>query len=149
MWFWHIPALCSASMRSPAVFNIEQVSLIVAGTAFWWPVFSPNVQHRLQAPQAAMYLFSGCVGCTLLGIYITFSPISVCPLYDAPTGSTEILALVRNQWGITHEMDRQLGGLMMWVPACIVYLCAILARFSSWYQASDQGHGDSAPLVME
>ena len=149
MWFWHVPALCTASMRSPAVFDIEQASLIAAGAAFWWPIFSPNVQHRLQTPQAAMYLFSGCLGCTLLGIYITFSPISVCPLYDSPTGSTEILALVRNQWGITHEMDRQLGGLLMWVPACVVYLCAILARFASWYQTSDQSHGDSTPLVTE
>jgi putative membrane protein len=149
MWFWHIPAMCSASMRSPVVFDIEQASLLIAGTAFWWPIFSPNIQHRLQTPQAAMYLFSGCLGCTLLGIYITFSPISVCPLYDSPTGSAEILQLVRNQWGITHDMDRQLGGLLMWVPACIVYLCAILARLSSWYRTSDQTHTDSPPLVTE
>jgi putative membrane protein len=149
MWIWHIPAMCSASMRSPVVFDFEQASLIAAGTAFWWPIFSPNVQHRLQTPQAAMYLFSGCLGCTLLGIYITFSPISVCPLYNSPTGSAEILRLIRGQWGITHEMDQQLGGLLMWVPACIVYLCAILARFSSWYQPSDQAHDDSAPLVTE
>jgi cytochrome c oxidase assembly factor CtaG len=136
-------------MRSPVVFDIEQASLIAAGTAFWWPIFSPNHQHRLQTPQAEMYLFSGCLGCTLLGIYITFSPISVCPLYNSPTGSPEILNLVRNQWGITHEMDEQLGGLLMWVPACIVYLCAILARLSSWYRPSDQTHTDSAPLVTE
>jgi cytochrome c oxidase assembly factor CtaG len=149
MWFWHIPALCTASMRSPLIFDIEQASLVAAGTAFWWPIFSPNIQHRLQMPQAVMYLFSGCLGCTLLGIYITFSPISVCPLYNSPTGSAAILHLVRDQWGITHEMDQQLGGLLMWVPACIVYLCAILARFSSWHHASDQGHADSAALVTE
>jgi cytochrome c oxidase assembly factor CtaG len=149
MWFWHIPALCTASMRSPLVFEIEQASLLAAGTAFWWPIFSPNVQYRLQTPQAAMYLFSGCLGCTLLGIYITFSPISVCPLYNSPTGSTEILRLIHDQWGITHQADQQLGGLLMWVPACIVYLCAILAKFSSWYQTSDQSHAASAPLVTE
>jgi putative membrane protein len=149
MWFWHIPALCSASMRSPWVFDIEQASLVVAGAAFWWPIFSPNIQRRLQTPQAAMYLFSGCLGCTLLGIYITFSPISVCPLYNSPTGSIAILHLVRDQWGITHEMDQQLGGLLMWVPACIVYLCAILARFSSWHQPSDQTGTHSTGLVTE
>jgi cytochrome c oxidase assembly factor CtaG len=147
MWFWHIPALCTASMRSPLVFDIEQASLVVAGTAFWWPIFSPNIRHRLQTPQAAMYLLSGCLGCTLLGIYITFSPISVCPLYDSPTGSSQILRLIRDQWGITHDADKQLGGLLMWVPACIVYLCAILARVSSWYRTTDQDHTDSVPLV--
>lgn len=149
MWFWHIPAMCSASMRSPTIFGIEQASLLAAGTAFWWPIFSPNIHHRLQTPQAAIYLFSGCLGCTLLGIYITFSPISVCPLYNSPTGSPAILQLIHNQWGITHEMDQQLGGLLMWVPACMVYLCAILARLSSWYRPSDQAHTDSPPLATE
>jgi cytochrome c oxidase assembly factor CtaG len=149
MWFWHLPAMCSASMQSPVVFDVEQASLLVAGTAFWWPIFSPNVSHRLQTAPAVMYLFSGCLGCTLLGIYITFSPISVCPLYNSPGGSAAILQLVHDQWGITHEMDQQLGGLLMWVPACLVYLCAILARFSSWHHAPDQGHADSASLATE
>jgi putative membrane protein len=138
MWFWHIPALCTASMRSALVFDIQIVSLIAAGAAFWWPVFSPIAARRLQPHLAAMYLFAGCVGCSLLGIYITFSPVSVCPLYNAPVGSPELLDLVRNQWGLTHRIDQQVGGLLMWVPACMIYLGAILAKLSSWYQVPNQ-----------
>jgi cytochrome c oxidase assembly factor CtaG len=133
MWFWHVPALCSAAMRNPLVFQVQAASLLAAGTAFWWPVFAPNLRHRMEPQLAAVYLFSGCVGCSLLGIYVTFSPISVCPLYAAATGSPELLHLIRNGWGFTHRVDQQIGGLLMWVPACAVYLGAILSRISSWY----------------
>ena len=134
MWFWHVPALCNAAMQHSAVFAIQATSLVAAGTAFWWPVFRPQLGRRLPSHLAAAYLFSGCIGCSLLGIYITFSPISVCPLYASGGGSPELMRLVHQQLGLTHRVDQEVGGLLMWVPACTVYLGAILARFSGWYQ---------------
>jgi cytochrome c oxidase assembly factor CtaG len=134
MWFWHISALCTAAMQHSSIFAIQSASLVAAGAAFWWPIFRPQLQRRLPPYTAAVYLFSGCVGCSLLGIYITFSPVNVCPLYAAGGGSPELMHLVREQWGLTHRVDQQVGGLLMWVPACMVYLSAILAQFSSWYQ---------------
>jgi len=138
MWFWHIPALCTAAMQHSSVFAIQATSLVAAGAAFWWPVFRPQLGRRLPPYAAAVYLFSGCVGCSLLGIYVTFSPVSVCPLYAAGGGSPELSRLVREQWGLTHRIDQQVGGLLMWVPACMVYLGAILATFSSWYQVPER-----------
>lgn len=133
MWIWHIPALCTAGMQHSWVFAIQAVSLVAAGAAFWWPIFRPQLGLRMPPHAAALYLFSGCVGCSLLGVYITFSPISVCPLYAASGGSPELLRLVHDQWGLTHRIDQQVGGLLMWVSACMVYLGAILATFSNWY----------------
>jgi putative membrane protein len=138
MWFWHIPALCTAAMQHSSVFAIQVTTLVAAGAAFWWPVFRPQLQRRLPPYAAAVYLFSGCVGCSLLGIYIAFSPVSVCPLYDVDGGSPELLRLVHEQWGLTHRIDQQVGGLLMWVPACMVYLGAILATFSKWYQVPER-----------
>ena len=150
MWFWHVPALCTAAMQSSAVFAIQTCSLVAAGAAFWWPVFRPQLQRRLQPHVAAAYLFSGCVGCSLLGIYITFSPVSVCPLYaGGGGGSIELMRLVHEQWGLTHRLDRQVGGLLMWVPACMVYLGAILATLSSWYRVPERACGASQRLAME
>ncbi len=128
MWFWHIPALCTASMRSPIVFGIQAFSLVAAGAAFWWPVFRPIASRRMQPHLAAVYLFAGCIGCSLLGIYITFSPLAVCPLYAQPAGSNELITLIRTQWGITPRIDQQIGGLLMWVPACMIYLSAPSSR---------------------
>jgi cytochrome c oxidase assembly factor CtaG len=149
MWFWHIPALCTASMRSPLVLDIQIVSLIAAGAAFWRPVFSPSTESRMPPHLAAMYLFAGCVGCSLLGIYITFSPISVCPLYANPTGSSDLIRLIRDQWGFSHRVDQEVGGLLMWVPACMVYLGAILTKLSSWYHVSGPSESAANSLAAE
>jgi putative membrane protein len=139
MWFWHVPALCTAAMRSPVVFDIQILSLIGSGIAFWRPVFGPNLKQRLEPHFAAGYLFAGCLGCSLLGIYITFSPVAVCPLYSMMQGDPAgILNVVREQWGFTHRIDQQVGGLMMWVPACMVYLAAIMSSLASWYRVSNE-----------
>ncbi len=29
--------------------------------------------------------------------------------------------------------DQQIGGLIMWVPMCLVYLCAIFGQLARWY----------------
>jgi putative membrane protein len=42
------------------------------------------------------------------------------------------MPLLRSQWGLSHAADQQLGGLMMWVPACMVYLTAILVITKRW-----------------
>jgi putative membrane protein len=147
MWFWHIPALCSASMRSPMVFGVQTVSLLAAGAAFWWPVFRPDVSRRMQPQVSAAYLFAGCIGCSLLGIYVTFSPVSVCPLYGVAGGSPEVLSLIHNQWGLTHQSDQQIGGLLMWVPACAVYLSAIMVTLASWYRVPSLANFNT--LAME
>lgn len=150
MWFWHMPALCTAGMQSSRVFAIQTCSLVAAGIAFWWPVFRPQLQRRMQPHVAAAYLFSGCIGCSLLGIYITFSPVSVCPLYAVSGGgSAELMRLVHEQWGFTHRLDQQVGGLLMWVPACMVYLGAILATLSSWYRVSERAGRASRYFAME
>ena len=36
------------------------------------------------------------------------------------------MPLVRDGWGLTPETDQQIGGLLMWVPACLVYGVGIL-----------------------
>jgi putative membrane protein len=149
MWFWHVPALCTAAVQSSGVFAIQTCSLVVAGAAFWWPVFRPQLQRRMPPHVAATDLFSGCIACSLLGIYITFSPVSVCPLYAAGGGSAELMRLVHQQWGLTHRLDQQVGGLLMWVPACMVYLGAILATLSSWYRVPEQASGTSRCFAME
>jgi cytochrome c oxidase assembly factor CtaG len=141
MWFWHVPVLCSASQTSRTVFTLQAVSLLAAGTAFWWPIFSPREAHRLPPHQAGAYLFTGCLGCTLLGIYLTFSPLSVCPVYTHAADPLGLLAVVRGEWGLDPAADQQLGGLLMWVPACTIYLSAILAVTARWYR------GDRFPVT--
>ncbi len=132
MWFWHIPSLCSAATESPFLGAIRSTMFLAAGMAFWWPVYSPVRQTRLPAPVGIVYLFTACLGCTLLGIYITFTPLSVCPAFASPIDRIGILNMLYDK-GFTPSADQQLAGLLMWVPPCSLYIAAIISLLRRWY----------------
>jgi len=132
MWLWHIPTLCSASVTSTPVYVLQCATLLFAGVAFYWPVMNPVKTERISPPGAIAYLFTGCLACTLLGVLLTFAPVSACPIYMHPVDTLGIMPLLHSRWQMTHAADQQLGGLMMWVPACMVYLVAILVIARRW-----------------
>lgn len=136
MWFLHIPAVYNFLDRSDFLMGIQMLALLVFGIIFIWPVFAPVSFHKLGILESAIYLFIACVGCTVLGILITFTPFS---LYSSClTGQNpELLSLIRFNWGLTPDVDQQIGGLIMWVPACIIYLTNILIIIGRWLFASD------------
>ena len=84
-----------------------------------------------------LYLFSACVGCTILGIILTFAPLGVCPVFMHPADRLGILPLLQDGWGLSPARDQQLGGLLMWVPPCFVYLCGIFGLLARWYTGPD------------
>ncbi|MCW5890359.1 MAG: cytochrome c oxidase assembly protein [bacterium] len=133
MWLWHVPTLCAAAGAEPWIHRVQYVSLLAAGAAFWWPIVGPARQERLAPLAGVLYLFSACLACTLLGVRITFAPLSVCAAYLHPADPIGLLPLVREGWGMTPARDQELAGLLMWVPACFVYLTAILGLLGRWY----------------
>jgi len=134
MWFWHVPALCNAAVTSRPVHALQTASLLVLGCLFWWRILAPNEESRLSPPAAVSYLFSACVACSVLGIILTFSPVTVCSVYTMPVKDPlRILATIREDWGLTPERDQQIGGLLMWVPMCLVYLGAMFAQIGRWF----------------
>ncbi len=134
MAMWHIPVFFNAALASEPLHIAEHLSLLAGGTLFWWPIFAPFRELRLSpVPQAAAYLFTSCLACTSIGIVITFAPAVLYPAYTHPADVYGILATIRNQWGISPALDQQIGGLLMWVPCCLVYLAATLAMFARWY----------------
>ncbi|QYM78263.1 cytochrome c oxidase assembly protein [Horticoccus luteus] len=137
MWFWHVPALCDAAVASRPVHALQTVSLLVLGCLFWRPILAPREAERLAPPAAVLYLFSACVTCSILGIIITFSPVTVCSVYAAPAADRfGVMATLRDGWGFTPERDQQVGGLLMWVPMCLIYLAAIFAQVARWFAST-------------
>jgi putative membrane protein len=135
MWLWHAPALCNAAARSGTVSAIQTTSLLLMGSLFWWQVIAPREEQRLSPPAAIVYLFTACTACSVLGIILTFSPISICPIYQHPTDRLGILSAIRGDWGLTSDRDQQIGGLLMWVPMCAIYAAAILAQMARWHSS--------------
>jgi cytochrome c oxidase assembly factor CtaG len=138
MWIWHERTLCNAATTTTSVRVIQIISLIALGLMFWWPIIGPQTERRLPPLLGVVYLFSSCVGCTILGILITFAPVGVvCPVYLHPVDRLGILPLLRENWGFTPAFDQQAGGLMMWVPACGIYISGVIALLARWYRAGE------------
>jgi putative membrane protein len=133
MWMWHAPVMCNAAARSVGIQHLQTLSLLAMGGAYWWPILSPIPSRRLEPFAAILYLFAACIACTILGIIVTFSPVSVCNAFAHPMDPFGALALVRDQWGITAKSDQEIGGLLMWVPTCVVYTSAILGMLGRYY----------------
>jgi putative membrane protein len=153
MWLWHAPALCNAAVTNAWIHRLQYVSLLLMGFAFWWPIIGPWSKQRLVPLAGIIYLFSACLGCTVLGIIITFSPVEVCSIYLHPVDRLGVLPLIQNQWGLTPAKDQQLGGLLMWVPACLIYFCGIFGLFARWHgEVHDEAtisEPESTKTIME
>ncbi|MGP0073152.1 MAG: cytochrome c oxidase assembly protein [Bryobacteraceae bacterium] len=122
MLVWHIPALFNAALANDGLHIFQHLSFLFTGTIFWWPILGPLEDCHLPTLPAVSYLFSACVCCSLLGAFLTFGPVG---LYPAYTG----------YMGLDARSDQRLGGLLMWVPGCFVYLSGILATVIRWYGA--------------
>ena len=134
MWLWHARPLCNAAVSSQFVNTLQISSLLLLGAIFWRQILAPREEERMSSPAAVLYLFSACVACSILGILITFSPVSVCPIYGQPPADRLGIAnLIQSNWGITPDKDQQIGGLLMWVPMCLVYVTAIIAQLARWF----------------
>jgi cytochrome c oxidase assembly factor CtaG len=134
MWLWHARPLCNAAVSSQFVNSLQISSLLLLGAIFWRQILAPREDERMSPPAAVLYLFSACVACSILGILITFSPVSVCPIYAQPSADhLGVLNLIQSTWGVTPDKDQQIGGLLMWVPMCLVYLSAIVTQLARWF----------------
>jgi len=136
MWLWHAPSLCNAAATSRIVSAIQTTSLLLMGSLFWWQVLAPREEQRPSPPAAIVYLFTACTACSVLGIILTFAPVSICPVYQQPVDRLGMLSTIRGNWGLTSDRDQQIGGLLMWVPMCAIYAAAILAQMARWHSPS-------------
>jgi cytochrome c oxidase assembly factor CtaG len=126
MLAWHIPVFFNAALANDSLHIFQHLSFLVTGTIFWWPILGPLQDRHLPPLGAVSYLFSACVCCSLLGAFLTFGPVGLYPAYlNSPA----------HIWGLAPKTDQQLGGLLMWVPGCFVYLSAILSTMLRWYGA--------------
>jgi putative membrane protein len=73
----------------------------------------------------------------VLGAWLTFAASAWYPSYNGLTAT----------WGFTPLEDQQLGGLIMWIPAGVVYLIAGLALLAGWMRESEARVGRRERLV--
>jgi len=126
LWVWHLPSLFQATLDNEFVHALQHLSFLLSALLFWWAILQGR-QHALNYGLAVLYLFTTAVHSGLLGALLTFARTVWYPAYAGKTAS----------WGLTPLEDQQLGGLIMWVPACALYIVAGLALFAAWLRESE------------
>lgn len=123
LWAWHAPALFDATLRNEWIHAAQHVSFFGSALLFWWSLF----QARASYAAGVLYIFTTAIHTSILGALLTFSPTLWYPPY----------ALTTNPWGLAPIEDQQLGGLIMWIPAGLVYIAAGLALIAACLRESE------------
>jgi len=126
LWTWHIPALFEATLYSDTIHTLQHLSFLLSALLFWWALIH-GPQGAMGYGAAVLYLFTTSVHSGALGALLTVAGSVWYPSYGPLTAS----------WGLTPLEDQQLGGLIMWIPASLVYVIAGLALFAGWLREAE------------
>lgn len=121
IWIWHVPALFAAAVTNEAVHWAQHASFLFTALLFWWAIF-----RRGRSGIAIGHLFATAMHTGLLGALLT-----VAPRLWFPDTADEAL-----HWGLTPLEDQQLAGIVMWIPAGLVYAGAALVLAGFWIARS-------------
>lgn len=120
LWIWHAPTFFEHALNNELVHEFEHATFFVTALLFWWLLFAPR-GRRLSVGAKVAYLFAAMLQGTILGAVITFARH---PWYWTYFGTTRA-------WGLTPLEDQQLAGLIMWIPAGLIYLVALIPIVAS------------------
>jgi putative membrane protein len=113
LWFWHARGPYAATFGNTLVY--WAMHLCVFGSALWlWHGLFDSRPTTTMHRTAAGVLSLTQMG--FLGALITLAPR---PLYTPH-------ALTTGPWGLPPLQDQQLGGGIMWVPGCLIFLAISL-----------------------
>jgi putative membrane protein len=136
---WHIPIAFQLGMRSRGMHILEDISFLVAGLLFWWPiVHSWPSAARSPRWSMALYLFLATLPCDILSAFLVFCNRLVYPFYLSTPQLFSLLPLE----------DQECAGALMWVWVTFAYLIpavAITVQMLSPSNTQWQGQIQAAP----
>jgi cytochrome c oxidase assembly factor CtaG len=129
MAVWHIPALYDAALEHAPIHVLEHVCFMTAGLLYWWHLIGP-LRSRLRASgmQPIAYMLSTKFFVGLLGIILTFGPITLYAFYEHQP----------QYWGMTPRTDQAVAGLVMALEQSIVMGIALVWLFARMLTESER-----------
>ncbi|HEV7862062.1 MAG TPA: cytochrome c oxidase assembly protein [Acidimicrobiia bacterium] len=115
-WAWHLPRLYEAALRNSAVHVVEHATFLGGAILFWSIVLDPGPRRRLSLGATCGFVFAAMLTNIWLAAGLAFAST---PLYAAYQGIGAGPALA----------DQQLAGVIMWLPADIVYFLTLGVLF--------------------
>jgi putative membrane protein len=117
LWFWHTPVAYAATFSS--TFAYWAMHFSAYGAAMWlWAGLLDSTPARMPAAIGAGLISTVQMG--LLGALITLSPRAFYSVHASTTAA----------WHMTQLQDQQLGGAIMWIPGCVVFLAVAMLELA-------------------
>jgi putative membrane protein len=134
LWLWHAPGPYAATFSSTLVYWTMHFTVFGAALWLWHGVLAEAEDAgSIIRTIAAGVISSAQMG--FLGALITLAPRAV----------YEPHALTTTVWGLSQLQDQQLGGVIMWVPGCAIFLA--FAMLALW-PAIAEPNADELPAAQ-
>jgi cytochrome c oxidase assembly factor CtaG len=121
--FWHWPAAFQWAAQTSFGEMLEMMSILAAALAFWSGVLGTN---PLSDGARALLVMTAAVLTDLPGVVMLFAPTAICVMPRENASA----------FGLTPLADQQLAGLLMWVPANLVFFGFATFLFARWIGAT-------------
>jgi cytochrome c oxidase assembly factor CtaG len=120
--FWHWPTAFQWAALHEYSILLEHLSILFGALLFWSVALSSRGQTWLSYGARALFVMTAAVVTDLPGVIMLFAPRALCimPGENAPA------------FGITPLEDQQIAGLLMWVPANLVFFGIATWLFALW-----------------
>lgn len=122
--FWHVPAAFQQAALHHATW-LELASILAAAIGFWSAVLGENA---LSDGARALMVMTAAVVSDLPGVVMLFSPRAICVMPGENAA----------QFGLTPLEDQQIAGLLMWVPANLIFFAIATFLFARWIGLKSQ-----------
>lgn len=120
--FWHWPAAFQWAARHPATQLLELFSILAAAWLFWSVALrDPTLSYGGRA----LLVMTAAVATDLPGVVMLFAPT---PFAQMPHENAAA-------FGLSPLSDQQIAGLLMWVPANLVFFGIATFLFARWMAA--------------
>lgn len=127
LWFWHAALPYDSALANPVVHVVEHGAFLLTGVLFWRVVAGARGAGRVSPGLGVLLVFGMAMQSVFLSLLLTFARDGWYRGYASTTAA----------WGMTPLADQQLAGVLMWIPAGVVYLAAGLTLLVSWVRATE------------
>ena len=110
---WHLPVAFQLGMRSYGMHILEDLSFLVAGLLFWWPIVQTPLSVAMSPLWSmALYLFLAALPCDVLSAFLVFCNRLVYPFYLSTP----------QRFSLAPYADQECAGALMWVWVTFAYV---------------------------
>jgi putative membrane protein len=127
LWLWHIPSWYQAALANDGVHALQHLCFVLSASLFWWAMVNGRYGPAGYG-LAVLYVFLTAVHSSALGALLTVSPSL---WYGDYAQQAQV-------WHVNALADQQLAGLLMWIPASVIFIVFGLALFAAWLGESEK-----------